>query len=253
MPREWLAEAAEDLLSLGKTQQEDDELWPLLEPPCPGELFSSWLIRLSRLYELPIDLFCRAIWPGREIWRGDIDRQIDDEVLNLLSRKTGVPYAELFSMTLRSHEQCACSAGCDSALDLYVHVGTAEHATRYCPSCLDDRRPYFRLQWRLAFVTMCGRHRRPLLEQCGYCKAPCLFSKLDLHYPLGFCHRCHKYLPLVCKEFREEDSAVQIDLHIDFQETILSLLRRTPVNSGNAKPRYDAAFAIIRVVSHQSV
>ena len=67
-----------------------DELWPLRPRPYNGELFSSWLVRVARCYEMPVQKFCREVWPGREVWRGDIDRQIDDEALRLLGRKTGV-------------------------------------------------------------------------------------------------------------------------------------------------------------------
>jgi hypothetical protein len=157
------------------------ELWPLRLPPLPGELFSSWLVRLARCYEMPIENFCQTVWPGQNVWCGDIDRQIDDAALAFLSRKTGVPLDELFSMTLRAHEQYAgVSPGDECARELYVQLGHT-HGIRYCPGCLGGREPYFRLEWRLAFVTVCPRHRMPLFERCDYCSAPCLFSKVDVH------------------------------------------------------------------------
>ena len=128
-----------------------DELWPLRPRPCDGELLSSWLVRVARCYEMPVETFCREVWPGRQVWRRDIDRQIDDDALQLLSRKTGVSYPELFSMTLRCHEQYAgAAAGAGSTRDLYFHFGGTDYAIRFCPSCLAGSRPYYRLEWRLA-------------------------------------------------------------------------------------------------------
>jgi hypothetical protein len=206
--------------------QTSDKLWPLRPRPCRSELFSSWLVRVARCYEMPVQTFCRAVWPGREVWRGDVDRQIDDEALYLLSSKTGVAYAELFSMTLRAHEQYAgASPNDESARELYFHFGNTDVAIRYCPGCLAERQPYFRLEWRLAFVTVCPRHRRPLLERCDYCKAPCLFANVDVHRPFGSCRRCHRHLASMGREV-DRDMALQVELHLEFQENVLSVLRQ---------------------------
>jgi hypothetical protein len=109
--------------------EESDELWPLRTRPCRGELFSSWLVRVARCYDMPVQNFCRQVWPGQDLWRGDIDRQIKDDALQFLSRKTGIAFDELFSMTLRAHEQHACpsSGDDDSARDLYFHLAELRH------------------------------------------------------------------------------------------------------------------------------
>jgi hypothetical protein len=213
-----------------------DELWPLRPRPLPGELFSSWLVRVARCYEMPVQAFCREAWPGREVRRGDIDRQIDDEALHLISSKTGVPYSELFLMTLRAHEQyVGASSGDDSVRDLYFHLGTTDNAIRFCPACLAERQPYFRLDWRLAFVTACPRHRLPLFERCDYCKAPCLFANVEVHREFGSCHRCHKQLAFMARDI-DTAMALQIELHLEFQENVLGVLRkRRSVSSGLAE------------------
>jgi hypothetical protein len=202
-----------------------DERWPLRPPPLRGELFSSWLVRLARCYEMPVRAFCQMVWPGREIWRGDIDREIDDEALQFLSAKTGVTHAELFSMTLRAHEQHAGVApGDESASALYFHHGMSDHGIRYCPGCVAERQPYYRLEWRLAFVTVCPRHRLPLCDRCQYCKAPCLFANVNVDRDLGRCYRCDKHLASAAREVSIE-AALQIELHVEFQQNMLDLLR----------------------------
>ncbi len=43
----------------------------------------------------------------------------------------------------------------------------------FCPHCLgEDEDPYFRLAWRFAFVTECGKHQVELLDQCPSCMSP---------------------------------------------------------------------------------
>ncbi|MBB5235396.1 hypothetical protein HNQ09_002850 [Deinococcus budaensis] len=42
-----------------------------------------------------------------------------------------------------------------------------------CPDCLaEDEMPYYRRAWRLAFMTVCPRHKRLLLDQCPACESP---------------------------------------------------------------------------------
>lgn len=129
-----------------------------------------------------------------------------------------------------THEQfVGASAGQESARDLYFHFGHTDVPIRYCPGCLAEREPYFRLDWRLAFVTVCPRHRLPLLEHCDYCKALCLFTKVDVQRPFGSCHHCHWSLAGMGKDV-DGEMALQIELHLEFQETVLSVLRkRQPV------------------------
>ncbi|WP_162232299.1 TniQ family protein [Methylogaea oryzae] len=44
---------------------------------------------------------------------------------------------------------------------------------QYCPSCLaEDAKPYYRLQWRLAWHTGCQKHGCLLLDRCRACGAP---------------------------------------------------------------------------------
>jgi hypothetical protein len=207
-------------------EPEADELWPLRLAPCQGELFSSWLVRLALCYEMPVQTFCRNVWPNRAVWRGDVDRQVDDEALQLLSRKTGVAYSHLFSMTLRAHEQWAgASPDDESARELYFHYGKKDIGIRFCPGCLAERPAYFRLDWRLAFVTVCPRHRLPLIERCDYCKSPCLFAKAEGNESFGSCHYCRRSFAVMGKDVAK-DAGLQIELHVEFQQTMLHLIRK---------------------------
>jgi hypothetical protein len=127
-------------------------------------------------------------------------------------------------MTLRAHEQYACpSLQDDSARGLYFRFGNNQ-AIRFCPGCLAGRQPYYRLEWRLAFVTACPRHRLPLLERCEYCKAPCLFANVDVAWPFGSCYRCHRHLAGMGRKV-DQEMALQIELHLEFQQSMFKVLR----------------------------
>ena len=172
-------------------------------------------------------MFCRAVWPERDVWCVDIDRQIDDEALHLLSRKTGVPYDELFSLTLRSHEQYTGTSQEEDTRNLYVRLSSTDYAIRYCSVCLQEAEPYFRLEWRLTFVIVCPPHGVLLEERCPACTASCLFTKLDVQQPFGCCHHCHRRL-IYYDPNRPRLSGRQIEMQIAFQENLLRLFGRRP-------------------------
>jgi hypothetical protein len=63
---------------------------------------------------------------------------------------------------------------------------------QYCPHCLrTDIDPYFRRWWRLAFITVCPKHRRCLLDRCEACGAVINFHRLPGDAEaITLCHSC---------------------------------------------------------------
>lgn len=59
----------------------------------------------------------------------------------------------------------------------------------YCPACLkSDETPFFRLNWRLAFVTHCPEHNCKLIEHCPTCSSyvwPSAFAERASYSPKG--------------------------------------------------------------------
>jgi hypothetical protein len=52
---------------------------------------------------------------------------------------------------------------------------------QYCPQCLlEDQIPYFRKEWRVAFVTTCSRHQCMLRDRCVACGAGVAFHRGDM-------------------------------------------------------------------------
>lgn len=211
-------------VAIERGEQTGESLWPLRLKPYPDELFSSWLVRLAREYEMPFAAFCRAVWPTRKL-RRDIDREIDDEALHLLSRKTGVSYADLFGMTLRSHEEQACPGNEELARELYFRDHRTDLAIRFCSECLFGPDEYFRKDWRLDFFTLCPEHWVPLKEGCPRCGAACLFAGVPFHYPLSSCHCCHRSLRYSERSARKgELNKEQLTDQMYFQEQMLRMV-----------------------------
>ena len=63
---------------------------------------------------------------------------------------------------------------------------------QFCPDCLaDGKQPYFRRIWRLACVTCCVEHRRPLLDRCHKCGYPVNFQYIKgFEQSLSTCATC---------------------------------------------------------------
>ena len=61
-----------------------------------------------------------------------------------------------------------------------------------CPQCLqEDDEPYFRLLWRLGFLTECPRHGVQLIDRCPACS-----GNLDYLQASQGANRSHQWLPL---------------------------------------------------------
>ncbi len=55
---------------------------------------------------------------------------------------------------------------------------------QFCPHCLrEDLTPYFRRHWRLAFCTVCTRHRCALRDSCAACGGIFSFHLIDRNKP----------------------------------------------------------------------
>jgi hypothetical protein len=163
------------------------DILPARSRPRPGELLSSWLIRLAMAHGIKLHTFCTLLFGKRSIWSRDIDKCADDRILTTLARRTGTPLERARMTTLASYEgalyerhNALGNTPWIMPLGIYHRVRRM-HGTQYCPACLaEDKEPYFRCEWRLAFVTVCTSHRRLLLDACPCCDAPINFHRDEL-------------------------------------------------------------------------
>lgn len=78
------------------------------------------------------------------------------------------------------------------------HRTRNQFGLQFCPLCLDeDKEPYFRRRWRLAFIVSCERHHTLLHDRCPRCGAAVNFHRSEMgdhrkRFPdsLTLCHAC---------------------------------------------------------------
>ena len=65
---------------------------------------------------------------------------------------------------------------------------------RYCPLCLSEEIPYFRMHWRFGYYTACVKHQILMHNSCPNCTEPIQFfnTKALIHE----CQSCHADLRL---------------------------------------------------------
>lgn len=77
-------------------------LLPLHPQPRPGEILSSWMVRLAFSNGFPLHTFYDKLLEYRApIWNRDIDRHPANELLSILARNSGQRKSSLKSLTLK--------------------------------------------------------------------------------------------------------------------------------------------------------
>ena len=179
-------------------------LWPVHLKPQRDELLSSWIVRLAMSHGQKLHTFCSLTWPGKAIWNRDIDRCAGKELLQVLETKTGTSIKRVWATTLGAYEGRLYEKHTVLGPNPWILSTGVYHRTRkrfglqYCSSCLaEDREPYYRREWRLAFNVFCEKHQLLLRDRCPSCGAAVNFHRDELgnHKKHGatsltLCHIC---------------------------------------------------------------
>jgi hypothetical protein len=157
------------------------EALPLAPRPIPGELISSWLLRVSFANGLTLAQLIEAIetrFPGLSLRSAFIDDQLSTQARFALARFLRVPEDEVKAHELAQQfpilplEWILRSANWDLGSSDRFAQGRARYA--FCPLCIREmsrtkRTVWIRSEWAFVFQTHCARHRTPLLERCSVC------------------------------------------------------------------------------------
>ena len=171
-------------------------LWPIHLKPLPGELLSSWLVRLAHGHGLKLQTFCAMVF-GRDkpIWGRDIDKLAPEWLITKLAECTGTSAQVVFGTTLKSYEGVLYERHQPNGNTKWIlpvgvyHRTRRRHGLQYCPYCLkEDDTPYFRKHWRLALSTVCTRHQCLLLDGCPKCASPLVPHRTDMQGRQYFPH-----------------------------------------------------------------
>ena len=154
-------------------------LLPCRPKPQPDELFSSWLIRLSRTYCLQFCDFLQMVGLARHLNNSDIDRIASDSLVRSVCKVTGTDPIIARATLLRRR----MSALHNDRLRIdtpewpwLIPIGRSHRSGaiagfQFCPLCLNSSEPYFRWQWRIALICCCPVHRVLLVDRCPECRA----------------------------------------------------------------------------------
>jgi len=176
-------------------------LWPISIPILPDEILSSWLVRVALANGCDPMVITGLLWPNWRCWTVDIDRGLSQEQSQRASIASGIRDSLINATSISSVTQDIRNTPNKQALSPWITtLGTRNRKRRtglqYCPACLkSDLNPFFRLQWRFAWHTVCKRHQRLLLDRCTHCMAPVTAHLLDASDGLVTkCYRCRQDL-----------------------------------------------------------
>lgn len=185
-------------------------LWPLFSLPQNDELLSCWMVRNAHNHKQKIYTFYRKyLNPTKsKIWVIDSDRSPREDLVNLMSKGTGLSKDEIIQTTLMSFDGKlfeAIHAYGNTKWILPVghyHTQTTRNSLMYCPGCLStDETPFFRKTWRLSISFCCPDCKMYLRECCWNCGAAVNFIRTELGRKnefnlnhLTYCHNCHEDL-----------------------------------------------------------
>ena len=205
-------------------------LWPLHLKPKPDELLSSWLIRFAHAHAIKAETACTMLFKRYSpIWNRDIDRLAPDYLIEGLCRVTGATLEQAWDTTLASYESWLSETVNRCGGSRWIVPLGIYHRTRtrpglmFCPQCLAEAGgKYFRRKWRLAWSTVCTRHRCLLMDQCHSCGSSIEPHRSDMisrqalptENTLVSCHRCSTLL-LHAKSTPAEKSLVSFQIELE--------------------------------------
>ena len=176
---------------------------PLHPQPLPGEILSSWMVRLAFANGYPLHTFYSGLLGYKaSIWNRDIDRHAPLALLECLSHSSGQSVSNVQALTLQSYEGVLCERFPISGCAQWILPVGVFHRTRsragmqFCSLCLrGDLTPYYRRSWRLALYAICEHHKCVMHDRCPSCKATIAYHRHGIGrgrvvQELAFLH-CH--------------------------------------------------------------
>lgn len=216
--------------------------WGVPVPLFPDELLTSWLVRAALAHGCDPLVLTDWLWPKWRIWTTDLDRGLSPERLSVLAKASGVAVSAFEATCLRTIITAVASEPFeDSAIWPWVLALGSRNRKRqgglqYCPLCLkEDKKPYYRVHWRLAWHTCCLQHGVSLLDRCPHCAAaiePHRLSAFD--GDVALCATCKR-------DLRDAEPSRYHPGSLAFQQAADRVVRREEI----------ANFGISTLSSHQ--
>lgn len=239
------------------------QLWPIHLKPKQDELLSSWLFRLATAHGLNLVTLLN-IWSQRFWQNADLDRTSAEDLLYVLSQKTGTPYDRVYGTTLRAYEGWLFEKIMKRGNGRWIFKRETQRNNiegfwiQFCPLCLSEDEPYYRRKWRLAFVVACTKHNVRLLDRCSRCLNALNFCKNKLSDKRSTnsnivvqCYRCGFDLRDAARDISKIDSSL-----VKFQHFLENVLGEGWGEVPNFGPVYsvlffDGLFLLLRTLTSQ--
>lgn len=163
----------------------EPKILPIITPPFPEELFSSWILRCSHRHQLKPHVFSKFIWGNTSIWNRDIDKSIKPEALQLICDLNRVSFKMGHQTTLKSYEGILFENLNENGAEHFINTAGIYHRKRkqnalmYCPLCL-KKEPYFKKQWRVSLICCCTTCKIYLRDKCPHCGEPVIPFRLNI-------------------------------------------------------------------------
>ena len=196
-------------------------LWPGRPSPRDDETFSSWFARVAHANGLPPKELFRIVLPGGYLHSRDLDRQACQSTIDTMAHHTGVLPERLQQMTFiiwtgRLIEEDDGIHRLPWLAPVGREASRNAFGQQLCPLCAAESVPYFRMSWRLGFVTTCPQHGVLLIDRCPHCAAP--ISPTNGWNPKTGQMQCWK-----CEQPFAENETEQADqTDIDIQQALLA-------------------------------
>jgi len=172
--------------------------------PCSlfdDELLSSWLVRSALANGCDPMTLTGYVWPGWRPWTIDIDRGLPNDKGKTLARLCATTTDTFNSIALSKVAGRLTNARLtpNNTWPWILPLGTRNRyrngGLQFCPSCLEEDVPYFRIQWRLGWHTCCAKHKTLLISSCSHCALPVEPHRLESnHNSIVICPSCNNYL-----------------------------------------------------------
>lgn len=155
--------------------------------PLQDELLSSWLVRTAYAHHTHPHTFVNLFLGNNceRISQKEIDILLAHNEISSLEQKT-LNKINIFQMTLKSYESYLQEKIISNGFNKLLC------SLRFCPKCLKaDKVPYFRKIWKVAFYTVCSKHKCFMLDTCPQCNTKIDISKMYQNkFSFQYCYKC---------------------------------------------------------------
>ena len=192
-------------------------MWTIHPQLQNGELFESWIVRLSAENGVPVNTVVEQLGLGNIF--GSVDN-ISSTVVQKLGLATGMPTQIILESHLGWYEDQKGLAFTTPFTSFGRNKTASAREFRVCPECLAEQsKPHILLTWALEITYFCRNHYQPLIDSCPECQRPFSFdSRPGQSFLPEKCHHCGTSL-----KYRRRNHGIDFRHVVEFQSFLMNL------------------------------